>query len=227
MTRSMAVLVTLLLLPAFVARAGDAGYVWGTPVPEQVEILKLTGDPTRGEEAFRVCRGCHKPDAAGVADGTYPRLSGQHAKVIIKQVAEVRAGVRSNPKMKPFASAHAISTQEIADLAVFLASVQATTPNGKGPGDALARGQALYEQRGCVNCHGAEGQGDGDKFFPAVAAQHYGYLVRELGFIQKGTRGNSHPEMVEALRRFSAADLRAVADYLSRLPDHRGPKPPK
>lgn len=202
------------------ALGGDGG-AWGTPLPELVQVLALTGDASRGQEAFVVCRGCHKPDGAGVVSGAYPRLTGQHARVIMKQVTDVRAGVRQNPKMKPFAADHAVSTQEIADLAVFLSQAATTREGGKGPGTDLARGQALYASKGCVGCHGARGEGNGERFFPALAGQHFGYLERELQFIQQGTRGNSHPEMVQAVKGLEPKELAAIADYLSRLSDHR------
>jgi cytochrome c553 len=233
MIRAAAVFISLLLLPfhAALADAADAvkspkgygskGYVWGKLLPEQVEVLKLSGDVVRGKEAFRGCRGCHKADAAGVTDGTYPRLTGQHASVVIKQVTEVRAGVRINPKMEPFSADHAVSPQEIADIAVFLASAETTRENGKGDGDAVAKGKKLYEQGKCMKCHGPSGEGNADRSYPVIAAQHYGYLKREMDYIQRGVRGNSHPDMVKAIKSYSHLDIEAMADYLSRLPDYR------
>lgn len=200
---------------------GSAGYEWGRMIPERAEASRLTGDPVRGKAAFRGCRGCHRADGAGVLDGTYPRLSGQHPSVIIKQVTEVRAGVRINPKMDPFASSHAVSLQEVVDIAAYLAGLESARENGKGPDDLSARGRQLYKDGGCAKCHGERGEGNAREVFPVVAAQHYGYLLREMEHIQSGTRGNSHPDMVKAIAKFSQADLEAVADYLSRLPDHR------
>ena len=200
---------------------GSKGYVWGQMNRERAEALRLSADTARGKEAFRGCRGCHRKDGAGVQDGTYPRLSGQHASVIIKQVTEVRAGIRVNPKMDPFASEHAVSVQEIADIAAYLTTLESTRENGKGPDDMSARGRKLYETRKCAKCHGENGEGDAQEVFPVIAAQHYGYLLREMKHIQNGTRGNSHPDMVKAIAKFKQADLEAVADYLSRLPDYR------
>ena len=233
MKKAAAVLMSLLLLPWQTALAdaadavkspkgyGSKGYVWGKMLPEQVEVLKLSGDVARGKEAFRGCRGCHKADAAGVTDGTYPRLTGQHASVVIKQVTEVRGGVRINPKMEPFSADHAVSPQEIADIAVFLASAETARENGKGEGDFQAKGKQLYEQGKCMKCHGRDGEGNAEKAYPAIAAQHYGYLKREMEYIQRGIRGNSHPDMVKAIRHYKHTDIEAMADYLSRLPDYR------
>ena len=200
---------------------GGNVYQWGKLLPEQVEIFKLTGDIERGKEAFRGCRGCHKPDAGGVLDGTYPRLTGQHASVVIKQVTEVRAGIRANPKMEPFSNDHAVTPQEIADIAVYVESLQTSRENGKGSGLALARGKALYDGGSCAACHGEHGEGKASMAYPVLAAQHYGYLVREMEYIQRGARGNSHPKMVKAIERYSRDDIEAVSDYISRMPDYR------
>jgi len=204
------------------ARAyGSKGYVWGEMTPERIEVLRLSGDAVRGKEAYRGCRGCHKPDASGVLDGTYPRISGQHASVLIKQMIDTRAGVRINPKMLPFVEDPAITVQEIADIAVYLSDLPSLRESGKNADNLSALGQKLYEENKCANCHGKNGEGSGEKVYPVIANQHYGYLLRELKYIAAGTRGNSHPEMVKAIVNFSLQDMEAVADYLSRLPDYR------
>ena len=44
------------------------------------------------------------PPVPAVADGTFPQLAGQHTTVLIKQMADIRAGERDNPTMYPFAA---------------------------------------------------------------------------------------------------------------------------
>lgn len=200
---------------------GSKGYVWNKMTAEQVAAMKLTGDAASGQQAFRGCQGCHKPDGAGRVDGSYPRLTGQHAVVIVKQVTDTRAGIRINPKMSPFASEHALSLQELADIAVYLSGVTSLAENGMGDEKDARRGAKRYAQLRCDRCHGKAGEGNAAKIYPVVAAQHYNYLLREMEHVQAGTRGNSHPEMVKGLRGVSPADLAALASFMSRLPDHR------
>lgn len=199
---------------------------WAAMTPEREAAQRLTGDVTRGKIAYRPCRGCHKPDGSGLPDGTYPRLSGQHASVVIKQITDVRAGKRANPKMEPFSDKHALELQEVVDIAAYLETAVASQENGKGPGGAsAANGATLYKTQACATCHGERGEGKAAQVYPVVAAQHYGYLLRELEHIRDGTRANSHPDMVAAVKKLSTADLMAIADYLSRLPDYRLPRP--
>ena len=149
----------LALLPTYSVLAADAaapvtigtkGYIWNKLTPERAEALRKTADEERGKEAFRGCRGCHKQDAFGRVDGTYPRLTGQYASVIVKQLTDIRAGLRLNPKMEPFISPDAVSVDEIADIAAYLSTLTTIKENGKGPGDQVRVCEALYTQKGCV-----------------------------------------------------------------------------
>jgi len=222
-TRFANVLVALSMWPMAVmaqapAAADDSGApVWNEMRGEKLIALKAKGDPLRGELSFEPCQSCHRPGAIGRVSGAYPRLAGQHATVLIKQMTDIRAGRRNNPKMDPFISDHAISPMEIADIAMYLQGLPIPTSNGKGPGTGLARGKELYA-KDCVTCHGDKGEGKAEKFYPMVAAQHYRYLLREMQFIRDGDRRNSNPEMVKVIKPYSDADMEAIADYLAQLP---------
>ncbi len=193
------------------------GYVWNDIKGEELLALKATGDATRGADAYIVCQGCHGSDALGDAAGFYPRLAGQHASVLIKQMADVRAGRRDNPKMYPFATEHVVSTQEIADIAAYLHSLPVPPTHGQGPGADLTGAADLYK-KDCETCHGPAGQGKGDKFYPKLADQHFAYLVRQALALRDGLRRNANPDMVEAIKPYTDAEVVAVIDYVSRLP---------
>jgi cytochrome c553 len=209
-----ALIPLLLLCTALAAAQAPAGIDVGD---ELKAALAVQGDPARGQAAFGPCVGCHRKDASGRVSGAYPRLSGQHATVVLKQVIDIRAGRRSNPKMEPFIGDHQLTPYELADLAAFLQSLPISDGNGKGPGSGVARGRQLYE-RDCADCHGVRGEGQAARFTPMVAAQHYRYLLREVQFIRDGDRRNANPDMVKVIKPYAAADLEAVADYMAQLP---------
>ncbi|AGA91312.1 cytochrome c553 [Thioflavicoccus mobilis 8321] len=191
-------------------------YVWNEVEGEELRALRATGDPVRGAYAYKLCRNCHGNDAAGDAAGFYPRLAGQHATVLIKQLADVREGRRDNPKMYPFATEHSISTQQIADIAVYLQGLPVDPEHGRGIGGDMSEGARLYEDD-CEVCHGLAGEGDADAFYPKLADQHYAYLTRQAFDIRDGVRRNANPEMVEAIERYTDQQILAVINYVSWL----------
>ena len=182
-------------------------------------VLELKADAERGEAEFasQYCSRCHRKDASGRAASQTPRLSGQHATVIIKQVLDIRSGLRRNPPMKPLVSEEKLSLQTLADIAAHLQTLPVSATIAMGPGSGVTRGKELFA-RDCTGCHGADGEGSASIFVPMVAAQHYTYLLRELEFIRNGERGNSNPAMASLLKTYTQDDLQAVADYLARSP---------
>jgi len=201
--------------------AQRAGLAPLTPeVDAIVEIeaaLALTPDLFDGERIYETCSTCHLPRGTGLPDGSVPQLAGQHRSVVIKQLADIRAGNRDNPMMYPFAYASRIGgAQAIADVAGYIATLPISTDTGKGPGTDLTLGQSLFE-RDCASCHGARGEGDASRAIPRIQAQHFAYLERQFEWIRNGRRRNSDPEMQERVQAYSAAETRAVLDYVSRL----------
>jgi cytochrome c553 len=195
---------------------GASAPVWNELKGEKLEALKLKGDVARGAEAFVICQGCHRRGATGTVSGAYPRLAGQHATVLIEQMTDIRSGARKNPRMLAFSEEHVLSTQEIADIAAYLQALPITPNLGRGPGNALERGKALYV-KDCASCHGNNGEGKADKFYPLVAGQHFKYLLREARFIRDGSRGNANPDMARVIKSYSDDDIEAVSDYMSGL----------
>ena len=201
--------------------AGHTPTTWNEGGGEQDEALTLTPDLKNGRDVYEVCSACHQINGWGLTDGTFPQISGQHPKVAIKQLADIRALNRDNPTMYPFALPQEIGgAQAIADVAAYIAQLPMNPENGVGPGDDLAHGEQLYKDN-CVRCHGETGEGNDEKFYPRIHGQHYSYLKRQYEWIRTGKRRNANPDMVKQIENFSEKDEIAVLDYVSRL------KPPK
>ncbi len=194
-------------------------YKWNAQEGEKIEALKLKGDKKRGQEAYEVCGACHLPSGAGRPDGTFPQLAGQHTTVLIKQMADIRAGLRDNPTMYPFA-ATLTDPQELADVAVYIEGLCIPTDHGKYEGaDAslqIAKGKELYEKE-CLECHGKNGEGVKDKFYPVIAGQHYKYLLRQMTEIRDGHRRNANPDMVKIIKKYNNEQLVAISAYQSSM----------
>ena len=194
-------------------------YKWNAQEGEKIEALKLKGDKKRGEEAYEVCGACHLPSGAGRPDGTFPQLAGQHTTVLIKQMADIRAGLRDNPTMYPFA-ATLTDPQELADVSAYIEGLCIPVDHGKYDGaDAamqVAKGKELYEKQ-CLECHGKTGEGVKDKFYPVIAGQHYKYLLRQMTEIRDGHRRNANPDMVKIIKKYTDDQLISISAYQSSL----------
>ncbi len=193
----------------------SAGYKWNAQEGEKLEALKLKGDAKAGQDAFEVCSACHLPSGAGRSDGTFPQLAGQHTTVLIKQIADIRAKLRDNPIMYPFALT-LTDPQELANVCAYIQTLPIPHDNGKGPGTDLETGKKLF-LRDCQKCHGANGEGEAAKFFPVLAGQHYKYMLRQATDIRDGRRRNANPDMVKIIKTYSDVEIDAIVDYMSRL----------
>lgn len=181
------------------------------------QSLALTPDIENGKRIYPLCASCHMPTGWGKKDGSFPVIAGQHRRVLIKQLADIRARNRENPTMYPFTDPASIGgIQAIADVTAYIAQLAPHPEPGVGDGKQLQQGKAIYQQR-CKQCHGEQGEGNNEAYFPKLKSQHHAYLLRHLKWIRDGYRKNSNPAMVEQVKDLSDAQLDAVADYLSRL----------
>jgi len=181
------------------------------------KALKLTPNIENGRELYKLCVTCHGPEGWGDDNGSYPQIAGQLPGVIIKQLADIRAGNRDNPIMRAFSSRRTLGgAQEIADVAGYIATLPMTAFNGQGSRRYLDLGKEIYE-RDCSDCHGETGEGDVKKHVPAIHGQHYEYLERQYRWIRNGRRKNANKEMVEQIQGYKLRDEKAVLSYTASL----------
>lgn len=184
---------------------------------EYQQALEHTPNLDNGRKVYLTCAVCHRPEGWGSIDGVYPQIAGQHASVIIKQLADFRAGNRDNPLMYPFSMPRILGgPQHMADVAAYVAQLPMTPHNGVGPGVDLQLGEQLYRDN-CVDCHGERGQGDASEHIPAIAGQHFLHLRRQFDLIRSGARKNADPKMAKQIQRFTPREENAVLDYVARL----------
>lgn len=208
---AMTIAASLLMASPALSQQG-----WNEGGGEQDEALNLTPDLENGIEVYEVCAACHLYEGWGQTDGTFPQLAGQHKNVIIKQLADIRALNRDNPTMYPFALPESIGgAQSIADVSAYIAKLPMNPEPGLGEGTDLAHGEQLYKDN-CVRCHGDNGQGIPEKYYPRIQGQHYNYLMRQFEWIRDGKRRNANPDMVKQIQGFSDRDMKAVMDFVSR-----------
>jgi len=183
--------------------------------PAKGEALYTNGDATRNIIA---CVSCH--GAAGNSTiSQNPKLAGQHAAYLSKQLYNFADGSRANPVMSAFAKA--LNADDIMNVTAYL-NAQTTKPGAAKDKSLIDLGKKIY--RGgiaainvpaCAGCHGPNGAGMPAQF-PRLAAQHQDYTIAQLTAFRSGTRGNS-PEMKAIAARMSDDEMKAVADYVAGL----------
>jgi cytochrome c553 len=190
----------------------------GTPLDDELsQAMALEGDATKGREIFSICSAFPTTEGWGTNNGRYPQLAAQHSSVLIKQLSDVRAGKRGNPEMHPLAMYDEISgPQAIANVVAYINTLPMSPETGKGTAGDRERAERLFYTK-CSGCHGVNGEGDEEKFYPRIHGQHYEYLLRQLKWIQAGKRLNANKTMMRKIKRLKLEDLELLADYVSKL----------
>lgn len=112
----------------------------------------------------------------------------------------------------------------IAMLACFACAVSSAYADEAAPERAPDTMQARV--MGCAACHGSQGQGTGDDYFPRLAGKPAGYLYNQLLAFRDGRR--KYPPMNYLLAYMPDAYLQQIADYFSeQRPPAREPEMPR
>ncbi len=80
------------------------------------------GDAAAGKAKAAVCGACHGPDGNSV-NPLWPKLAGQHAAYLTKQMKAFKSGARKDPLMSPQAAA--LSDADMENVSAFYASQKA------------------------------------------------------------------------------------------------------
>lgn len=197
---------------------GLSGQSTASGVDEILRAYDMKPNIKNGEKVYAKCVSCHHYKGWGKEDGSVPVIGGQYAKVLIRQLADIRSLSKvDNPDMFDQADPEQIGgAQAIADVSAYIASMPGDANTSKGRGDQLDLGKKLYESK-CRQCHGEQAQGDVIDSVPKLKGQHYAYLLRRMQWIGSGNKKNSKPIMVLRMKSLSANEMEAVADYMSRL----------
>jgi len=168
------------------------------------------------------CAQCHAYNGASDGSGAFPRIAGQSAYYLAKELRDYASGVRANAVMTPIAKA--LSADDTADVAAYYASVNApylplssADPVLINRGKQLATiGDAAKELQSCNNCHGPGGAGELPAI-PYLAGQYDHYITFQLTMWQRGYRNNSPDAMAGIAKRLDAKDIAAVAAYYQQV----------
>ena len=181
------------------------------------------GDANAGQAKVAICAACHGADGNSVV-ANWPKIAGQHASYLERQLGLIKNGGREVPEMTGFVMG--LSDQDIADIAAYYAG-QKSKP-GLTDAALLASGEQLYragnsltDVPACMACHGPAGKGNPLAVYPAVAGQHSVYTEKMLKSFRAGSMWGEDDAaskiMTDVTLRLTDAEIKAVASYIQGL----------
>ena len=199
---------------------------WVATQPTFKEFYARQSDTTMGQALYPVCASCHGMNGEGNLALNAPRIAGQEAWYVERQLEHFKSGYRGGEgdtygaQMAPMAAVLA-DAQAIRNISAYIASMPPVPPTPSVVGD-VAEGEELYLT--CSACHGAQGEGRWATNSPRLAGQDDWYMVRQLQNFKHLVRGGDRrdlfgPQM--ALMTKMLRDEQAMKDvvaYINTLP---------
>jgi cytochrome c553 len=168
------------------------------------------------------CAQCHAFEGISDSTGAFPRIAGQSAFYLAKQMRDFTSGVRTSAVMTPIAKA--LSPDDIADVTAYYAGIDApylplpaSDPALVKRGEQLATvGDAAKNLPSCNNCHGPGCAGE-PPAIPYLAGQYAHYTAFELQMWRSGFRKSSPEAMAQVACQLDDQDSAAVAAYFQQV----------
>ncbi|WP_117235600.1 c-type cytochrome [Vibrio maerlii] len=185
------------------------------------------GNVEAGKAKSQTCVACHGADGNSLLTN-YPKLAGQHAKYLEKQLKELKLAMETGGKQgrnEPVMGAMAmpLSEEDMADLAAYYASLPISS--NSTPENVVEAGKVLYTagdaERGltaCIACHGPRGNGTELSGFPKISGQHADYIKLQLEKFRDGSRANDMNEMMrDVAKKLTDEDIDTLSKYVGGL----------
>ena len=178
------------------------------------------GDPAKGKTLTQTCAVCHSADGNSVSP-IWPKLAGQHASYIVKQLNDFKEGRRVNAQMTPMVAP--LSGQDMEDLGAYFASQKTTLGSAKP--ELIETGQLIYRAGdsltgvpACMACHGPAGFGNPGASYPSLRGQHAQYTATQLKMFKSEERNNDENNIMQTIAgSMTNAQIEAVSEYIQGL----------
>lgn len=185
----------------------------------------VKGDPKAGAQKAAMCMGCHNIpgyQASFPEVHRVPMIAGQNAGYIVAALSGYKKGERRHPTMRGLAIT--LSDQDKADIAAYYAALKPSSIKTVAEAPAVAPSPKvadLLTKGACASCHGANYNKPINDAYPKVAGQHADYLkvaLHSYAVANNPNVGRANAIMSAQVKPFTRAELKAIADYLAKLP---------
>ena len=183
-------------------------------------LLLAEGDAAAGQAKSALCGSCHGVDGNSLM-AMNPKLAGQSARYMVKQLQEFKSGARESAIMASMVLS--LSDQDMEDIAAWYSSQQPTIQGANPESIELAErlyrgGNSEIAVAACSACHSPTGKGNAPAGFPLLSGQHAEYTLQQLKNFRSGARQNDGSAMMRTVvERLTDKELEALASYVSGL----------
>lgn len=169
---------------------------WLADQPTYAQLLaKQPGNTQLGKAQYAVCATCHGADGEGNPDLNSPKLAGQEAWYLRRQIQNFKSGARGAHEDDTYGQQMAamagvlVDDASIENVIAYIETLPDNPPPSTVSGDVEA-GEKIYVT--CGVCHGVNGEGIFATNAPRQAGMSDWYLVEQLKKFRAGVRG-AHP----------------------------------
>ncbi|MGS5085889.1 c-type cytochrome [Hydrogenophaga sp. A37] len=162
------------------------------------------------------CFLCHGAQGESTSE-IFPRLAGQHAEYIAKQLTAFKSGQRKSTAMVEMVSK--LTPDEMLALGRYYEKMSIPREEPKDP-QLAAMGRYIFHNGNrfsgvpaCVACHGTAAEGTAT--LPRLATQFSGYIHTQLKSFNKRERTNDNAVMHAVVEKMTELEMAAVAEYVS------------
>lgn len=162
------------------------------------------------------CFLCHGAQGESTSE-VFPRLAGQHAAYVAKQLAAFQSGQRKSSTMASMVTK--LTADEMLALGRYYEQMSLPREEAKDP-QLAAMGRYIYHQGNkfsglpaCASCHGAAAEGSAN--LPRLATQFSGYVHNQLKSFNKRERTDDNAVMHSIADKMTELEMAAVAEYVS------------
>jgi cytochrome c553 len=162
------------------------------------------------------CFLCHGENGESSSE-IFPKLAGQHANYIAKQLENFKTGKRKSTAMADMSSR--LSADEMLALGKYFETKKAE-PEAIKDQDLAGVGRYIFNTGNrysgvpaCASCHGKDGVGTAN--LPRLAGQYASYVETQLKLFGQRERTNDNAVMHSIVTNMSPLEMAAVAEYIS------------
>jgi cytochrome c553 len=162
------------------------------------------------------CFLCHGAQGESTSE-VFPRLAGQHAEYVAKQLNAFKSGQRKSTAMAEMVAK--LTPDEMIALGKYYEKFAIPREEPKDP-QLAAMGRYIFHNGNkfsgvpaCEACHGTAAEGAAN--LPRLASQFSGYIHTQLKSFNKRERTNDNAVMHVVAEKMTELEMAAVAEYLS------------